>query len=1109
MKGLRARNWRLLVLDAAIFLVLSLFASRRFLFTGSNHFPGGVYQQIPDSYGALAGVMEWKLMLQQGIMPLGESWNPRVEMGAPGISFPSVDMSVLFSLFMVTGDALLSYKISIFLAYFLACLSMMRLAYSYTRSHGASLVSSVAYSFAAYRVVEIDFGHPSMVWGFVVLPLVVLQLERTLRSPSLRDALVASLLFAIMSRTDLQQTLFVCFFVVLRLVVEVARLTVERAWASLKRVLLAVSFSVALALYLVAPSFLSDLLFGPSEGSGGLPDVRPIEVISQFSVDPSSFFLRGWNEVARQPQLLYLGLAVVALSCIALASLRSAVMRRDEDLSGRMAFYALAGVFFMVVDLGTSSRLFGFEFRVFSLWNLIYSLVPLVRFVRAIYRATVIVNLSLALLAGFGALYLLRRLESHRDVPTTTGVQLRRSALSVLPKALPLLLVALVFLDSSYGLEAGVSSLILPTQLYDYVKSQPGDFRISEIPTNPYSGANSTIYAIQWLGSPCVKPVVTRSMEVAVQNSTDIGTASALMGVRYVLVNRSPDSQAVESALRSSGDFRLVARDEAAALYENLRFMGMAFLLKGNVSDLGSISTAPGYAEYYRPNANTIVIRVNSPEESTLIVSEAYSKGWELKAPTGLAIKDRFGVMSVDLQPGYYELTLHYSRYERSLLLLTAYYSLLLVAVLLLTRPGVREKLRMGGWSVSTRLLVVLLSGAVILLVVLPVIFPSSVTGYSKEFGSITPEGRVTVELEIRGLVVHLAPPGILGMWLGTLMLLAFSLLSFRRHFAWKLPSMESIALSFAVLAVLIQSQLSAKGFSLFALPENVDEFSVLVTATLASLFLMIYQNWRLREGVTVRPHLSRLARVLPRMDVSSLPASYSKARWLVAVSAFMVAVLALAPVLLPRSAGEVYRQTGVKENETILFAEPAFAGYRLYLSPVGEPLMLASATVLIALSALSIASRFRRELLSTQNVAPCAAAVMLYVRCRGLVQGYVFAGVNPLENELLLWIIAVVAITSTTMVQALRGPIVLRRRPTILQFLKDPPLYLPAAAVVLLTTAINILGAPTKVGTVRYPGVVLALADWAFLSLLALVAFYLVRIVVLRFSSYPKTSKP
>ncbi len=364
-------------------------------------------------------------------------------------------------------------------------------------SYLGAFLAGVIYAFGSYRWVLASMGHynvASTAW----IPLYALYLVRTVREPGYRNAVLAALFVVLAMLSEMNFGVFLGMLTLILLAFSPspkgrpkgraeARRQIAGGWPALARRLLVLGL-VAVVLY--APLLVPILweLFGGYE-LAGWGDAVKLSVDLVGLVTPTALHPLGgdWTEVLRQTRegtarfrdvnTVFLGWTSLALAVVGAFRYRR-----------RLAAWITSLVVFVVFSLGPLLQINGrstFDLDGLAvnvpLPFLLLHYIPVVKANRVPNRFCVVLMLALAVLAGFGAYWLLAKAAGGKSSggmdPHARGPAAWRRPLFL---ALGLLLCAGILFEH-WPAPLPLTDARVPP-VYELVAAEPGDFAILQLP---------------------------------------------------------------------------------------------------------------------------------------------------------------------------------------------------------------------------------------------------------------------------------------------------------------------------------------------------------------------------------------------------------------------------------------------------------------------------------------------------------------------------------------------------------------------------------------------------------------------------------------------------
>jgi hypothetical protein len=344
-----------------------------------------------------------------------------------------------------------------------------------------AFLAGLIYGFGSYRWLYAAIGHYDM-WSTTWIPFYALYLVRTVREPRYRNAILAAL-FVVLAM--LGEMIFGVFFGILTLILLAFLLRpqaqnqggqqIAGGWSALGRRLLVLGL-VATLLYspLLVP-ILREMLGGYELAGWG--DAEKLSVDLVGLVTPTALHPLGgdWIETLRQTRegtARFRDVNTVFLGWTGLALAAVGAVRYRRRLAAWIASFLVFGAFSLGPLLQINGRstfdLDGVLVNV-PLPFLLLHYIPIVKANRVPNRFSVVLMLALAVLAGFGAHWLLR--QAARIKRPAGGVALAAGGL----------LLAAGLLFEHWPAPLPLTDASIPA-VYELVAAEPGDFAILQLP---------------------------------------------------------------------------------------------------------------------------------------------------------------------------------------------------------------------------------------------------------------------------------------------------------------------------------------------------------------------------------------------------------------------------------------------------------------------------------------------------------------------------------------------------------------------------------------------------------------------------------------------------
>ena len=344
----------------------------------------------------------------------------------------------------------------------------------------AAFLAGLVYAFGSYRMVYAAIGHYDM-WSTEWVPFYALFFIKTIREPAWRNAVLAGLFLALAMLCEMILGVFLAMLSLILLLFALAR----REGAGGTRRLagrLALVAGVAVLLYLPVLVPVLAEMFGGYELSGW-GDAQKLSVDLLGFVTPTALHPLGgdWETALRQARegtarfsdvnTVFLGWASLTLA------LAGAIRYRKQ-----VAAWIVSAVTFAVLAMGPLLQINGRS--VFDLDGLSVSVplpfillhyIPLVKANRVPNRFSVVLMLALAVLAAYGAYWLLGAL--LRRLEAAGGRRRAGQAVTVAGCAL----LAVLVLFEHWSVPLPLTDARIPP-VYAQVAAEPDDFAILQLP---------------------------------------------------------------------------------------------------------------------------------------------------------------------------------------------------------------------------------------------------------------------------------------------------------------------------------------------------------------------------------------------------------------------------------------------------------------------------------------------------------------------------------------------------------------------------------------------------------------------------------------------------
>ncbi|MGD2206242.1 MAG: interleukin-like EMT inducer domain-containing protein [Anaerolineae bacterium] len=341
----------------------------------------------------------------------------------------------------------------------------------------AAFLAGLIYAFGSYRLVYAAIGHYNL-WSTEWIPFFALFLIKTIRESRWRNAIFAGLFLTLALLCDMMHGVFVGILALVTLAFAVTRPRRTRIPGGLPALFkrLVVMGLVATILYspMLAPILRE--MFGGYELTGW-GDVEKLSVDLAGLVTPTALHPLGgdWTDTLRQTRegtsrfrdvnTVFLGWTGLALAVVGAVRYRR-----------RLAAWITSAVLFAVLSLGPLLQINGrstFDLdglkTTVPLPFILLHYIPVIKANRVPNRFSVVLMLALAVLAGFGAYWLLK--QAARLKPETARIGLVPCCL----------LLSALLLFEHWSVPLPLTDARIPP-VYEQVAAEPGDFAILQLP---------------------------------------------------------------------------------------------------------------------------------------------------------------------------------------------------------------------------------------------------------------------------------------------------------------------------------------------------------------------------------------------------------------------------------------------------------------------------------------------------------------------------------------------------------------------------------------------------------------------------------------------------
>jgi len=341
----------------------------------------------------------------------------------------------------------------------------------------AAFLAGLIYAFGSYRLVYAAIGHYDM-WSTAWIPFYTLYLFKTIRERCLRNAVLAGIFLTLSMLSEMIFGVFLGMLTVIVLAFVAGRRGREEVAGGWRSLLgrLAVLGLVATLLYLpVLVPILSEMFGGYDLAGWGDAEKLSVDLVGLVTPTPLHPLGGDWVQTLRQTQegtARFRDINTVFLGWTGLVLAIVGAVRYRRKVAAWITSFAVFAVFSLGPLLQINGRstfdLDGLAVNV-PLPFILLHYIPLVKANRVPNRFSVVLMLSLAVLAGFGACWLLSKIAQSKNrvtvVLSSTGT----------------LLLAVLIVFEHWSVPLPLTDASIPS-VYQQVAEEPGDFAILQLP---------------------------------------------------------------------------------------------------------------------------------------------------------------------------------------------------------------------------------------------------------------------------------------------------------------------------------------------------------------------------------------------------------------------------------------------------------------------------------------------------------------------------------------------------------------------------------------------------------------------------------------------------
>jgi len=392
-----------------------------------------------------------------------------------------------------------AYNTAILVSLALCGLCTYLLALDVTGSRPAALIGGVVFACSGYLLSQVAGGHTHMVAAWP-LPLAMLALRRTVRSPSLRNMLLAGLALGLNLLADWQYFLFILIWTgwygcwIIAAPEHLGHLYARARFLARLKLIAPLLGAFVVALALASPLIVATALASlevPTAATEGGPNFR-----LNHSVDLADLIIPSqlhplWGTFAEQAQsykvelhiqskTAYLGVIALALAVLGLRAGRE------------RAFWAASVVMFILLAMGPRLQIAGWDSGIPLPATILFEL-PFIGIFRYPVRFIAVAMVALAVLAALGMQAVLAMRQASRNEPSLHG---SRQFPDLRTRLIVAGSIALLALDN-LTLPFPLVGIYIPPYYWEIAR-EPGTFAVMEAPlysaTSPFYLLYQTIH---------------------------------------------------------------------------------------------------------------------------------------------------------------------------------------------------------------------------------------------------------------------------------------------------------------------------------------------------------------------------------------------------------------------------------------------------------------------------------------------------------------------------------------------------------------------------------------------------------------------------------------
>jgi hypothetical protein len=392
-----------------------------------------------------------------------------------------------------------TYNAAILVSLTLCGLCTYFLALDVTGSRPAALVGGVVFACSGYLLSQVAGGHTHMVAAWP-LPLAMLALRRTVRSPSLRNTLLAGFALGLNLLADWQYFLFILIWTgwyvcwIIAVPEHLGHLYARAQFPARLKAIAPLLGALVVALALASPLIVATArasLETPTAATEGGPNFRLDHSVDLADLVIPSQLHPIWGTFAEQAQSYKVELQIQSktayLGVIALTLAGLGVRAGRER-----AFWAASVVMFILLAMGPRLQIAGWKSGIPLPAAILFEL-PFIGIFRYPVRFIAVAMVALAVLAALGMQAVLMMRQASRNEPSLHG---SRQFTDLKTRLIVAGSIALLALDN-LTLPFPLVGIYIPPYYWEIAR-EPGTFAVMEAPlysaTSPFYLLYQTIH---------------------------------------------------------------------------------------------------------------------------------------------------------------------------------------------------------------------------------------------------------------------------------------------------------------------------------------------------------------------------------------------------------------------------------------------------------------------------------------------------------------------------------------------------------------------------------------------------------------------------------------